>query len=153
GNGSGFTAGNPGAPQGGQVAFLQGTGSVSQSVTLAAGTYTLGFAAAQRGNGGGGQTFQVLVDGKVVGTFNSLSGTAYSTLTTSSFTVSAGKHTITVQGTNLRGGDNTAFIDQAALTQQPTGLADGGFELPAQDAGKYEYAPTGTPWDYAGGAG
>ena len=32
GNGSGFTAGNPDAPQGSQVAFLQKTGSISQVV-------------------------------------------------------------------------------------------------------------------------
>jgi len=29
-NGSAFNSGNPSAPQGGQVAFLQGTGSISQ---------------------------------------------------------------------------------------------------------------------------
>ena len=33
-NGSAFTSGNPGAPQGNQVAFLQGVASVSQSVTF-----------------------------------------------------------------------------------------------------------------------
>src|SRR5262245_20339561 len=38
-NGSGFTAGNPAAPQGNQVAFLQSQGSISHAITLAAGTY------------------------------------------------------------------------------------------------------------------
>jgi hypothetical protein len=33
GNGSGFTVANPIAPQGSQVAFLQGTASVSQTIT------------------------------------------------------------------------------------------------------------------------
>ena len=50
GNGTAFTAGNPAAPQGGQVAFLQAKGSVTQSMTLAAGTYVVSFSAAQRGN-------------------------------------------------------------------------------------------------------
>jgi hypothetical protein len=51
GNGSGFTAGNPDAPEGTQVAFLQGAGaSISQSLTFASGTYSLSFLAAQRGN-------------------------------------------------------------------------------------------------------
>src|SRR5262249_46003945 len=50
GNGSAFTAGNPAAPDGTQVAFLQGTGSFSQSVALAAGAYTISFSAAQRAN-------------------------------------------------------------------------------------------------------
>ena len=44
GNGSGFTAGNPPAPEGTQVAFLQRTGSFSQAVAgWAAGTYLLTF--------------------------------------------------------------------------------------------------------------
>ena len=44
GNGSGFTSGNPNAPEGTQVGFLQGTGSFSQTVAgLAAGTYQLSF--------------------------------------------------------------------------------------------------------------
>ena len=36
-DGSGFTAGNPSAPEGDQVGFLQKTGSISQSVSVAAG--------------------------------------------------------------------------------------------------------------------
>src|SRR6185436_6156614 len=43
GNGSGFTSGNPAAPQGGQVAFVQRVGTLSQAVTLAAGTYAVSF--------------------------------------------------------------------------------------------------------------
>ena len=115
GNGSGFTAGNPNAPQGTQVAFLQTTGSFSQSVTLAAGTYSLTFAAAQRGNvQASSQTFQVLVDGMVVGTFTP-AGTSYSTLTTNSFTVAAGAHAVRFVGLDPNGGDNTAFIDNVQL--------------------------------------
>ena len=48
-NGSGFTSSNPDAPEGGQVAFLQETGSFSQTVNgWAAGTYQISFQAAQR---------------------------------------------------------------------------------------------------------
>ena len=77
-NGSGFTSGNPAAPQGTQVAFLQDTGSFSQTVAgWAAGSYVLTFEAAQRGNNQASrQDFQVLVDGIVVGTFTP-SGTSY----------------------------------------------------------------------------
>src|SRR5262249_14002155 len=101
--------------EGAQVAFLQGTGSFSQSVNLAAGTYSLAFAAAQRGNfQASSQTFQVLVDGLAVGTFTP-AGTAYSTLTTGNFTVGAEAHTIQFVGLNPRGGDNTAFIDNVQL--------------------------------------
>jgi hypothetical protein len=115
GDGSAFTYGNPDAP-GGQVAFLQGHGSFSQAVSLAAGTYSLGFLAAQRGNyqEGSGQTFQVLVDGVVVGTFTP-GGTDYAAYRTDTFTVGAGVHTIRFVGLGPDGLDNTAFIDQVSL--------------------------------------
>ena len=73
-NGSGFTSGNPPAPEGTQVAFLQATGSISQAVAgWAAGSYRLTFYAAQRGNNGTSrQDFRVLVDGVDVGTFTPL---------------------------------------------------------------------------------
>jgi hypothetical protein len=150
---SAFTAGNPGAPQGSQVVFLQNTGSVRQAVTFTAGTYTIGFSAAERGNGGGAQTFQVLLDGKVIGSFNNLTGTGYATQTTSSFTVTAGTHVLAIQGTNLNGGDNTAFIDQISVNQQATSLADSGFEGVVLPASGFEYDPTGSPWAFSGGAG
>ena len=43
-----FTSGNPNAPDGNQVAFIQGSGSMSQSVDLIAGSYNISFEAAQR---------------------------------------------------------------------------------------------------------
>ena len=117
GNNSGFTSGNPPAPEGAQVAFLQGTGSFSQTVTgWAAGSYALTFDAAQRGNHQASQQdFKVLVDGVVVGTFTP-SGTSYQAYTTAAFTVTAGSHTITFQGLDSAGGDNTAFVDQVAIS-------------------------------------
>ena len=111
-NNSAFTSGNPPAPQGTQVAFLQRTGSFSQTVAgWAAGSYVITFDAAQRGNyQASRQDFQVLVDGSVVGTFTP-SGTAYQGYITAAFTVTAGSHTIKFQGLDSAGGDNTAFID------------------------------------------
>ena len=48
---------------------MQGAGSsFSQSINFSAGTYSLTFQAAQRGVTGG-ETFKVLVDGQVVGSF------------------------------------------------------------------------------------
>jgi CSLREA domain-containing protein len=106
-NGSVFN--NPPAPQGSQVAFLQNSGSISQAVDLAAGTYTLSFMAAQRP--GNQQTFEVLVDGAVVATVTP-SGSAFAPYSTDAFTVKAGSHTIQFVGLNPLGGDNTAFLDQ-----------------------------------------
>jgi subtilisin family serine protease len=116
GNDSGFTAGNPAAPEGSQVAFLQYNGSASQAVSgWAAGTYVVTFDAAQRGNWqASAQDFEVLIDGQVVGTFTP-ADTSYRSYATAAFTVSAGTHTITFQGLDSAGGDNTAFIDQVAI--------------------------------------
>jgi RHS repeat-associated protein len=115
GNGSGFTFTNPPAPEGTQVAFLQTTGTISQTVTLAAGTYALSFKAAQRGSfQSSAQTFQVVVDGTAVGTFTP-AGPTYADRATTDFTVTAGAHTILFQGLNPNGGDNTALIDQVRI--------------------------------------
>jgi RHS repeat-associated protein len=50
-NGSDFTNSNPDAPDGNQVAFIQKTGSLWQTWSISAGTYTLSIKAAQRGSG------------------------------------------------------------------------------------------------------
>jgi hypothetical protein len=118
GNGSGFTSGNPDAPEGSQVAFIQqASGDISQSVTFAAGTFTLTFSAAQRS--GDDQDFQVLLDGTPIDTVTP-ADVSYADYTTPSFTVNAGSHTIEFQGLDTAGGDNTAFIDnvrfKAAVT-------------------------------------
>jgi hypothetical protein len=118
-NSSGFTAGNPGAPEGAQVAFLQQTGSFSQVVTgWEAGTYQISFKAAQRGNyQASAQDFQVLIDGARVGGVFTPAGTAYAGYATATFVVTAGDHTISFQGLDSRGGDNTAFIDDIRVTR------------------------------------
>ena len=123
GNGSGFTAGNPNAPQGSQVAFLQETGTISQVVNFAAaGSYQISVSAAQRGNfGTSNEEVQVLVDGTVVGTITPAS-TSYATYTTASFNVTAGSHTITFVGVDPTGKDYTAFLDQVSIDiVSPTG--------------------------------
>ena len=135
GNGSAW--GNPTAPEGSQVAFLQSTGSVSQVVTLAAGNYVITFSAAQRSANHTSQTIVVTVDGTTVGTITP-AGTTYASYGTSVFTVSAGTHTIKFAGSNPTGGDNTAFLDQVALGPVPSDLS---FETPAQTAGLIAYDP------------
>ena len=58
--------------------------------------------------------FNVLVDGAVVGTFTP-AGPAYQGYVTAAFTVAAGPHTITFQGLDTAGGDNTTFIDDVSV--------------------------------------
>ena len=143
GNASAFTSGNPSAPSGTQVAFLEATGQISQTLSLAAGTYTISLAAAQRGNYQvSSQTFEVLVDGTVVGIFTP-SGTSYATFTTGPFTVGLGGHTMSFVGLNPNGGDNTAFISQVAINQPAlediTGVQDPDFLSPGVGTGFSAY--------------
>ena len=56
----------------------------------------------------------MLIDGNVVGTFTP-SSTSYQSYSTATFTVTAGAHTITFQGLDSAGGDNTAFIDGVSI--------------------------------------
>jgi hypothetical protein len=157
GNVSVFTSGNPNAPQGTQVAFLQGNGSVSQAVTFTAGTYSISVQAGQRAlHQASSQTFAVEVDGQVVGTILPTS-TSYASYSTNSFSVTGGKHTVMFVGLDPNGGDNTAFIDEASIIMAtPTNdLLDPGFETPSVGSGPsaYVYNPSGTPWTYSTGSG
>ena len=114
-NGSAFTSNNPNAPQGTQVAFLQETGLIRQTISFAAGSYHILFDAAQRkGVNKSVQNFQVLIDGQVVGILTPISF-KYRRYSTGSFTVSAGSHVLSFRGLDSNGGDNTAFIDAVTI--------------------------------------
>jgi O-glycosyl hydrolase len=160
GNGSGFTAQNPNAPEGSQVAFLQMAGSsISQTVSLAAGTYAISFQAAQRVQWQNGQQdFAVMIDGAVVATFNPADG-AYTSYTTGAITLTAGTHTFTFAGLDTAGGDNTAFIDNVRLlpvTTAPAQPVNAGFESPSvgsESYGSFAFSPAGAGWTFAGSAG
>jgi len=120
GNRSALTSGNSNAPQGGQVAFLGPTGDISQRVSgWAAGTYQLRFFAAQSAANSTAQSFQVLIDGNVVGTLRPGS-TAYAHYTTRSFTVTGGPHTIEFKVLNADGGNGTVFLDNVEVLPVPS---------------------------------
>lgn len=114
-NGSGFTSNNPSAPQGSQVAFLQNLGTINQGIVLGAGNCVVSFQAAQRVTSGiNSQSFRVLMDGEVVGTFQPTTST-YQSYSTGSFAVSAGNHLLTFQGL-IASGDETALIDAVTIS-------------------------------------
>jgi hypothetical protein len=127
-NQSGFTGGNPNAPEGTQVGFLQSTSSISQPILISGGSYQISFKAAQRA--GNHQNINVLVDGNSVGSFTP-AGSSYATLSTDTFTLSPGAHTVTFQGLDSAGGDNTAFIDAVNVAPVAPLIANAGFESPA----------------------
>ena len=151
-SGNGFTTGNPSIPDGNQVGYLNGTATISQTTSdWAAGTYLITLSAAQCGNYGGKQEdFRLLIDGVSLGTFQP-SGTAYQTFLTA-FTTAAGTHTVTIQGLDTAGGDNTALLDAITITTAPV-ARDASFETPALGTGGSQTAPTGTPWTFTGNSG
>ena len=124
-NKSAFTSGNPNAPQGSQIAFLQGTGSFSQTLLglIVGAIYQITFAAAERNNIYGqqvGQTWQLRLDGTTIGTYASPeSATNYLTSSASFSPTTSGNHTLAFVGSNANGGDNTVFIDNIQLSLVP----------------------------------
>ena len=117
GNGNGFTSGNPAAPEGSQVCFLQNVSAASQPVSgFAANTsYTVRFKAAQRGNHAtGAQQVEVFLDNTSLGVFQPV-GTSYTELSTAGFTTTTGTHTLRFEGRNVAG-DMTVFIDDVKVT-------------------------------------
>ena len=131
GNSSGFTFGNPVAPQGVQVAFLQNASSFSQQFTSAANaSLSFTFAAAQRATGCiggcvGTQNFNVLLDNILIGHFQPTS-INYLDYATTAVNVLTGTHTLSLVSLQAVG-DETAFIDNirvntAAMVPVPGSL-------------------------------
>ena len=117
-NGSGFS--NPNAPQGIQAAFVQSNGVISQVLSgfTPGTTYTVTFFAAQRpgGNQHGGESWNVMIDNKVIGTYNPGTGATSYVNYTATFLASAVTHTLSFVGTDLAGGDNTVFLDDIRIS-------------------------------------
>jgi hypothetical protein len=111
GNGSIYTERNGPAPEGLQAGFIEGTSSISQTVTLANGKYTLSLLAAQSWRNRSPQLLDVFVDSSQVGTIKP-TGTKYEQFLIP-FTVGAGTHIIMFQG--AADGDSTVLIDAVAF--------------------------------------
>jgi hypothetical protein len=155
-NGSAFTASNSNAPAGTQVGFIQGTGSIYQTITgLTAGTtYQVTVSMSQRQNSYSGQvgnTVDFRVNGTTITTFDPpQSSGAYADYTVT-FTAPATSATIGFYGTNtLATGsetDNTAFIDNLRMISLASiAVPNSSFETPATTT--YIYGATGGTWTF-----
>ncbi|MEO8674725.1 MAG: Ig-like domain-containing protein [Casimicrobiaceae bacterium] len=115
-NGSLFTAQTVNTTDGKQVAFIQGDGTVSQAVNLAAGTYQVSLKAIQRkeNQDSSGMVLSIEVD-TVVKWTGIPDNVAYRTYATPAMALGAGSHTITIRGVNPALNDNTVFIDTVYL--------------------------------------
>ncbi|MBY0526638.1 MAG: hypothetical protein K2R98_24795 [Gemmataceae bacterium] len=141
-NASGYTAGNPVAPDGVQVAAIQKRGSVSQTVQLDAGVYTLSFYVAQRWgtNGVENQGLNILVapvsDPSATKVYvakfpkgrDDPNAYTYRQTSVTFDKLPAGTYIITIQGTNDgfadNDHDNTALIDVVRLERALTDLPE-----------------------------
>ena len=133
GNDSGMSVYGPAAPQGAQVAFLQNSAHISQTIPAwPAGSYQVAFRAIQRQNwpspGGSHQTISVLLDGHAVSTVTP-AGTTYQLYHSAVFPVAAGDHTLAFSTAAIAGADNTGFLDAvevisaASITSRVTSTA------------------------------
>jgi RHS repeat-associated protein len=119
---SAFTGTPSAAPEGVQVAFIQSTGTVTQSISgfQANTNYIITFLAIQRTNccNAGGQDISVYIDATLLGTFHP-SGTAYVEYSTSTFTTTAGSQVVKFAGLDLPHTGVTAFFDKVRITGSP----------------------------------
>jgi hypothetical protein len=152
GNGTAFTSGNPSAPQGNQVLFLQGgTATARQTITFARGLYSFSYSAAQRGNLPATQGIQLRIDGNLVHS-TTPSGASYQSFSSIPVMLSSGAHTVELRGTNSFG-DHTAFVDNLTATRV-TQIKVTGFESPViTEPSGFVYRPTGGTWIFSGDAG
>jgi len=121
-NKSAFTSANPNAPTGAQVAFLQSTGTIAQSISgFTSGTsYAITFSAAQRGAyNNGGQTWNVTIGNTVIGSFGPAAGATNYTDYRVGFKATAANQTLGFVGTDTHGGDNTIFLDNVRIAVAP----------------------------------
>jgi len=108
-NGSAWNAAS--APDGVQAAMIQGISTISQTLNLNAGSYTLTFKAAQRN--GQIQPVRVTVDGTQIGSLVSPASTGFSSFSIPFSVATTGSHTIVFTGTDSN--DSTTFIDSVTI--------------------------------------
>ena len=120
GNQNIYTMGNPAAPQGLQVGFIQGDSSISQVVTLGKGKYILSLMAAQSANlSQSKQTLDVYLGTTPVGTITPSNG-GYSPFSININVTASGQYTLTFKGATVA--NSTALIDSVGVAAVPASL-------------------------------
>lgn len=108
----------------GQCAFIQLATTIyppvpesyiCQTLTFGAGTASVTFSIARRGEFGD-NPINVKIDDQDLGTYLAANQTGFNTVTTPTVPVTAGPHTLYFVGTNHTGQDNTQFIDNVSVT-------------------------------------
>jgi len=154
--GNGSVWGAAAAPDGTQTAFIQGLGSISQTIDLAVGAYTLDLQIAQRPfsvPAGAVQPIRVSVDGQPIAADLVPPSTSFTPFSLPFSIGSAGTHTVQISGTDGNG-DKSTFVDAVSITTRssPRQFANASFEEPGLGA-DYQYSPAGAGWTFGDGAG
>ena len=108
---------SPSAPAGQQAAFLQDTSSITQTLDgLDAGTYQLSFEAVQK-EGVAANGINILIDGTSIFTLSgdSLLTAAWRQFTTPTFALTAGTHTLTIEGIGDPDTTTASAVDAVTL--------------------------------------
>ena len=109
---NGSNLGNPNAPDGTQVGYVQGQGSISQSVWFPGGKWKIALYAAGQ-DAGNQKALRVLVDGRSLNDFSV--GQSFGSVATRSVTLREGNHVITFKGIAGKSNDVKAFIDKVSF--------------------------------------
>ena len=119
GNDSSLTSGNADAPEGDQVAYMQGPASISQTIDgfEAGQAYYISFDAANQA-GNGQSSFTVSYNGDVIGTFSPT--TVYESLSTEDFAPGSGPLTLTFTNVDPTSAGLTSFLDDVQVTPATT---------------------------------
>jgi hypothetical protein len=103
----------PLAPDGAQVAFIQGSNPISQVLNFSGATVHFKFKCAQRIGNYSYLQIQFKLDGVPIGAPIQPPGTTYTNCVTPQFVGTSGQHTVTFLGVNDPGDhDNTVFLDK-----------------------------------------
>jgi hypothetical protein len=132
GNGSGVQKdgsiwGADKAPFGGQTAFIQKRGTISQTFYFKNGSYKVYFDAARRATdqpAGSVQPIKVSIDGQQIGSLVSPASTVFSSFTIPFPITTSGLHTLSFAGTE-DAGDWTTFIDSVTLGPEASRITSG----------------------------
>ncbi len=110
---------------GAQYGFVQGTGSLMQSITAdATGTLALNWLEGARpdifgGGYKGDQTYEVWLDASLLGTFSTVSGQNFTTRSLNAAVIGGNSYNLVFKG--LSQSDNTAFLDDVSASVTPSG--------------------------------
>jgi hypothetical protein len=116
--------GGPAPLSGSQYAFVQDNGSISQSFQSAvAGTTTITWYQAGRTNNGGGENYEVLLNGSLLGSYSTFASQPW-TLEIAAANLKAGTNTLEFLGTSVyvpagNQNDVTGFLENVSVSAIP----------------------------------